>query len=437
MPHYYLGQWVWNPENEGHWQMPRLDIGIANLDLRTLPQMAMPVTAQGFGMFALAVRDDSIGAYLGDSITAVLNPVRLNTIRNILDVQNLQATNVLDILWELFTIHADTSGQTRWRPLMPEHDGVLRLHLSGHSVVKEERFNPNSHPLVLDVVREGYRKVRAEALTSQAVLEHAGMSWQEARTWGKVHAILYPDGHPTHDRAVHLGGLMEPVFHKRYLQALVEKYRLPPQQLIPSDLSFEGVLPHGTSISENWNCADSANINCQLTWTEATDSYDIVTNRCQKTAGGFNYARADTDLASDDHYAQVALINAVSGPGMGSVVRKDGTATDTWYHAVARTNATPDSWDTTKVVAAVFTGIGTGTSVNVVSGDTIKVSVDGSTIKRFRNGTEQDSVTDTAITGNLRTGITMSTNTMSVDTFEAADLAAAAAVGLMVNVVGI
>ena len=58
----------------------------------------------------------------------------------------------------------------------------------------------------------------------------------------------------------------------------------------------------------------------------------------------------------------------------------------------------------------------------------MKVEADGSTIKAYLNGTEQVSTVDTAITGNLRTGITLFKGvgeTARGNGFEAADLSPA------------
>lgn len=178
----------------------------------------------------------------------------------------------------------------------------------------------------------------------------------------------------------------------------------------------------GTS-SEGWS------------WTRIngiSNSVDIVTNKAQTSglADGPLY-RADSDLASDDHYAQ-AIVSATSeaNPALvGVACRMPSTATNTAYRAEARFDN--DTFRLSKIVSGSETSLAApATTFSVGNSYTVKVQADGSTIKSFLGGIEVSSVTDESISGNVRCGIRGDKHTTGVvtwDDFEAADLGAAPA----------
>lgn len=196
------------------------------------------------------------------------------------------------------------------------------------------------------------------------------------------------------------------------------------------------VIRGGTTITEDWNCTDSASLTCDLTWTEVEGSdLEILSNEAHMTGGGAStHARADTDLASDDHYAQVVLAQwpAVSTgtDGLGVICRKDSTATMTFYRFATFAVVAADTRELVKLVGGTETALETDTTA-VAAGNTIYVDADGSTQEARVNGSNILNGTDTAITGNTRTGVfglLGGSATVSMDNFEAADLAAAGSV---------
>ena len=175
----------------------------------------------------------------------------------------------------------------------------------------------------------------------------------------------------------------------------------------------------GATITESFNTADSDILGPTLSWTELSGDWDVVSNQAKCLTNGV--ARADSDLASDDVYAQVE-IPTPSASGDGPICRKDDSATLTFYHA--RLNSVPQA-QLFKFVAGTATQLGATVGITRAAPDTVKVEADGSTIKCYYNGAEKISATDTAITANTRAGIRGFRNGI-VDNFEAADLAASA-----------
>ena len=195
------------------------------------------------------------------------------------------------------------------------------------------------------------------------------------------------------------------------------------------------VVRGGTSISEDWNCTDSASLTCDLTWTEYIGTAWGITGNLARMAGivNGNAARADADLASDDHFCQATLVTlSVFEITAGSVVcRKDSTATDTAYEFDARRASGATSHVLRKVVSGTATTLATGSSTHA-NGDVLRIEADGSTITGKKNGaTDAGPATDTAITGNVRCGIrgfgNTGTSVVELDDWSAGDLAVAAA----------
>ena len=393
--HYYIAPWEWNEKSPGGaaWQAPRSDIVSSNLDLRTIPEQATRITRLGYGFFAypqtVIIFD---GLYLGDNLNSRLSVGILSEL-NTKFKTTFAANTALDFLWELLTLKADVSGLTRPRPLMPTVDGDIELHLRNHSIIRSEKFDPVKHPKVLELERENYRKVRSETLRFRT----------------------------------------DKTFHRKYLQRLAEKYKLDWRQFIPDDLPQESPLPRGTTITESFNTADSTTLGPDLTWTEVSGDFDVVSNEVHLITGGGGAegkkARAESDLSSDDHYAQVNITNIGSGAdayGWAGAARFAAAASTFYVYFVFQDG---DTGTLRKVVTDTATNLAS-TAITLSIPELYKIQADGSTIKGFQAGVERESETDTAITGNTRTGIYGFSAETAVppvaDDFEAADLAAAA-----------
>ncbi len=344
------------------------------------------MTASGFGFFAYSEPVSipgaiELGSSLDDSLTTANKRAIERAIRREGDWEiSLEADTVREILAELLTVGADPTGQRFAPPLLSEE-----IHLGGHSIVWRGKVtaSPIWRANVLSVYQQDFQRLRQES----GDIEH----------------------------------------HRRVLGALdlkLRRYGLRASDIAP-DLE---PLPPSTTITESFNKADSGTLGPDLSWTEINGAWEVFSN--QAASEGINsveLARADTDLSSADHYGQVIVTFLGGGTarlgGAARIQTADGT-TITCYYADLRNN---DVLELEKVVSGTDTELA-DTAQTVSLPDTVKVQADGSTIKSFFNGSEVDSVTDTAITGNLRAGL-MSRNGGNADgsrgdDFEAADLVA-------------
>lgn len=202
-----------------------------------------------------------------------------------------------------------------------------------------------------------------------------------------------------------------------------------------SPLATAPVIAGGAAISENWNCADSTVIDCQLTWTEGvgeTGNVSIVSNEVRNTTTTANSSRAQSDLATDDHFVQASVkyVSTVSG-AIGICARFKVDAQTYYLFDVSAGNQTR----LFKVVAGVFTELGTRGTISLAADTfgTLRGDCDGSTIQLRFNSTLYQNVTDTGIVDNLRCGIRVHRTdggANALDTWSAEDLGG----GLSINV---
>ena len=318
---------------------------------------------------------------LSDRGAEFLTAPRRTRLQNALGI-TLGATRFDLAVAELLTIHARTDG-TRWRPLRPERTaGRFRVHLGGvlheQPVISSDLLPPGLLAAVL-ARRAPVSRRKALAILGTAV------AWGLWPRWAKI--------------------------------------------------------AEATSISENWNCADSASLTCQLTWTEFLGtSWQLASNVARLSGNvGENLARADSDLATDDHYVQVTLAAQTyvdSNLEIAPIARKNSTATKTFYMFETRRVDVPATnvHQLYKAVSATYTQLGSDVPDDVVVGEVVRISCDGSSIEGLLDGVSKIIVTDTAITGNLRGGIfgfnNGDTNVIDVDNWSAADIGALAATPL-------
>lgn len=175
---------------------------------------------------------------------------------------------------------------------------------------------------------------------------------------------------------------------------------------------LEPAMAWASSFTEDWNCANSASLTCDLTWTETTGTgWQILSNAATVANASTGVARADHDLATVDMETTATLSeltrSTASSVFVGVLGRKDSSTTRTYYHHVGVKNNVPSEyWELGYYVSGTGTVLDTLTqTINV--GDVVKVRLNGSTISGLVNDiVVTGPVTDTTITSNTRAGIT-------------------------------
>lgn len=382
--YYAVGPYVTRTEGGVTYTIP--PAGAIGIDLRSLAGHA----ALTYGLFWSEKPFSDDYRVVGRGDLRDITDAPRDVIASMFGLRTLSGDSLADMLWGLLTVAADPIGDDRAFPIMPTRRKHLELVLSGHGVIARKTFDPAlaEAPVVQDLLRRQYRVTREAALA---------------------------------------GALKDEVHHLRVLDAWVEKYGLAEEYFRPPDLPVETLVKHETTINESFNKADGA-LGPDLTWVDFHGSgvYEVVSNAAERVASAVGAARADSALSSDDHYAQAEFAAlAFSDRSAGVMARQAGDATQTYYIAVADGTANGETW---KSISGSYTGIGSQGGTFAV-GDVIQLECDGSTIARKKNGTIQNSTTDTAISGNLYTGLASVhaiAGAPALDNFEAADLSAGA-----------
>ena len=383
--HYSFVHWPWNVDRDmpdGYWGHGPDVLG--SIDLRSIPdQSRRGGTPRGFAF--VASTDPLPGSTtfsIGSRLDQRLNETTKRDIEALFGIPDasLRASKtVLDMLKDMLTLFGDPTGKARWKPLMPTRKGVHEIHLGGHSCIWAEKFEWYGYAgdSVRGVLRHDFARHKRECL---GVLPFPG--------WRKVFT------RPGWDH------------YKRVLGALVLKYGVPAEQIIPG----ETALPPGTQITESWptNTADITDGSQDLPWSQLAGDFDVVSNKAaQQTTGSDSYARADVDLGSDDHLIQAIVRSAADTANHAPSVftRKDASATITLYRFQAFVDndslrILKDVDGTPSILSTVAFTLAANTDY-LLKGDS-----NGSTQKIFIGGAEKDSVSDPGgITGNFRIGI--------------------------------
>jgi hypothetical protein len=302
------------------------------------------------------------------------------------------SVSISDMIWHLLTQMADVTGQDAVKPLMPGKDLRINFRMT-EMPARVEVFVPFSFPRGFELVRLDYQRQKTADLAR-----------------GSDH-------------------------YKRILDAYCIKYQTDPDGL---GLPGEERLPRQTTIGDTFvdtggvdlvdHTASGPNGGFSWTITQSETPPDIEIRSGGTDAsdeGGECRARAESDLSSDDHYAEADVTLSVSSSRAGTVARFEGAA-DTGY-TVNFENRDP-AHKISKWVTGTETELSSNNTNPPSQGDTIRLEVNGSDLEGFVEGVSRITVTDTSLTGQTRTGLfarTFGGGERAIwGNFEAADLAA-------------
>lgn len=392
---FYLGPYIneSNIESFSYWRAP--DGVLSAIDLRANKSVA------GVGCFAVPDASVLSSDYRlfgqGDIRNFVPRESDRSIFASMLGLLTVQGSLFCEWLWDVLTVQADPFGLLRVRPLMPTSKRQMELWLG--PLARSRLFqlaDLEAVPVILKM-RDDYRRIRQDSLDGKMIL----------------------------------GASPDPEFYRRVLDMWGEKFRInnPEDVFIPDDLPKETRLTHSTTITDNFNRADSAALGTSAegwTWTEFGGSALSITTNEVTYGGDDTPARANSDLASDDHYSQAVVAGLNSGSTSNWELQvRFASAAATYYRLIHRRNATTTYrlfTDTTQVGATVDAAEDTPPY-------TMRLEMDGSSILAKKSGTTViGPFTDVTYSGQLRCGMgsTGANVGQKHDNFEAGDLAAAA-----------
>ena len=178
-------------------------------------------------------------------------------------------------------------------------------------------------------------------------------------------------------------------------------------------------LTQALTFAESWNGIDSTGLTRDLTWTETSGTAWGITNNRARCAGnvGTNEARAEVDTATDSHAVAAELSTftyATASLFLGLILRHPGDATQSYYRAYSLNTGHLLQ----KKVLGAITDLANDTSIPT-GGVRVSATAVGSSISMTYGPSGLGPVTDMAITGYTRAGITFySDNAGNVGAFD-------------------
>lgn len=396
LQYWYTGPWRWDDSDASmpHWAPPA---GCSGLDLRSLPEQSQQGGTPGLGLFWGPVKPAAVGSdytFLGSgswhdikSTGKMRDAIRLPGRRR----WRGDAPDLVGLVFQIMTDGSDPAGDDGPKPLMPNRHGQLSL-ACGQKY--RQRFRWGRHP-------------------------HTN----------RVQALLQGDFDRQMDDAA-AGRMKDREHHRRILDASREKFARMGladwRDLVPANRRRDvpGPLQHETTITDDFNRSDES-LDAGP-WTEVTGNLSVISNRLGLAAATSNSdARHTSSLSSADHYAQVDFVTSSGITTFVAGAARFAGSARTYYAGLAPTDASAGTMGIWKVVSGSFTRLTSPTHESGV-GKVNRTEADGSSISQSLDASEVSSLTDTAITGNVQTGVLMRAAATSErgDNFEASDLAA-------------
>lgn len=347
-------------------------------------------------------------------------------LREIRPARSLRTT-----LAELFGVEArgDTLADVlliRWSEadvcLMPHH-GHVHLHFGDPEPLAAMQFAAESPAglKVLARVRSDYERLRDEWKAEALALEQLADRTADKQVADRLR-----------ERAAKVA-----VQHEKVLGATQQEFKdVPLELLLPEKYVDDQPRKPETSYSENFDGADKAGVGYQNTWSESEGTGWSNTSNMARMSGvsiGDHAARLDSDLSSSNHRSQINLASSTLSSGVigcGPTVRHSASA-QTFYYAYTNDQAADNQQESWRQVAGTHTKIGSTTAGLSFSGlpKQIKLEINGSSLRRYFDGTLHSTDTDANIGSNVRCGLygfsNNASNIQEFDDFLCMDLAGA------------
>jgi hypothetical protein len=196
-----------------------------------------------------------------------------------------------------------------------------------------------------------------------------------------------------------------PMVARKYL-GFLERQHGDYSKFVPKRLTGLRSAKPETIVTDNFN---RANGSLGAAWTVLQGTFSIISNQYHQTNDAVNgLARYETPLSAADHYAQAVLSTNTSETlgqgGIGGLARVSSSAATCYLGVYYRSLTVAYKW-LAKFIAGTRTDFFLTLITPLAVPITSKINVSGSDLTLYHNGISVGTATDSAITGNLYTGI--------------------------------
>ena len=380
--YYYLGPFVETTENE--MSVRRLPLGAkASIDLScsNVPNMAFIVSGNTLLPPYVYLGEGDMYSIPSDSKTE-------NAWKDAYGYKP-KGDTVADLLFDQLTEGADPDRITGPKPLIPTQDGTLNLSLQGHPKKKVKfTWGDKYTNKIKKVIQRDLNKIRDGAQSGKT---------KNPKT-----------------------NQMDTTYHRVIAQGYLDKYKAQWSDIKPSEWSKgETPLPRATVITDDFDGGNSVNLGQDLSWHDTFGDVQNNTNMAyQPGTQYYGFAIAESNLSTDDMYAQVVFPDGYGADNIHVGARCNFSITQDWYMGGYYIYA---GHFLEKVVSSSVSSLVTDSDTSDTLPLTLKIVVDGSDLTLYANGVEKLSTTDTDLTGQTQGGIGMFNYYGWGDDFEAGD----------------
>ncbi len=408
MSHIILSQWEWqdtDPEEPPFWRAPGPDKVTGLIDLRSNPSCGTPGgVPQGFGLFTYDTPQTGMAVDLGADIEGQLRVAQISGLETELGLApgTILSTRLSDVIAELLIVHPEISGDTRWKPLRGSFCGGEAIFLQPFGKILQRSLSNQVRTNTVNIFQSDYRRNLAVGVPDITLRKWTGSKMLSI--WGRM-----SDEHA--------------------------------DELMPPEHRAKGWERPTTTLTESFNQADSTTVGPDQTWTEVAGDIETVSNECHTVnESESSYGRVGTDLSSDAHYVQgttaIANVSVNSFKQWGPCARFQVDANTSYmFMRQFKDSLTVGSiLRLRKTVTGTRSDLGTEDTSATVVDEVVKIEHSALDVLRgLLDDVEKDSITDTAIQDNLRTGLFMfaaDDGHVACDVWEAEDLPAVGGAGI-------
>ncbi|MCA9440499.1 MAG: hypothetical protein KC964_06805, partial [Candidatus Omnitrophica bacterium] len=345
---------------------------------------------------------------------------------------------LLDLLWGSLNGWENVSGLN---PIVPTSEGFLELWMPGHSLVRKEKWQgefSNSYNRVRRLVRQSIKRAYLRGLDELEILDSI-----TPREFNQGYSDDNPEENKYIDAAKRLvenRGLtpaeakqfIQDYIAKKYRQFLatqVAKLNLDWRDLVDAGVPMLGPVKPQTTYTDDFNRSNSDTLG--LSWTEVSGDLDISSNQTIVGTSGNTYGRYDADLSSDDQTVIADVDTSTAYAGVTARCDTDADASSDFY--MARPRDDTNRHEIYKRIAGKFTLLHSEAATLGASGN-LELEVNGSSISYTFNSMLIETITDTAITGNLRCGVRVGVNVGTwLDNWSAEDILTGPAIPVLLT----
>lgn len=376
-PSYYLVPWEWHTETSptgtehSYWKAKYFVEG-AVFDLRSTTQKSVPGGPEQCCAIIVSNIDAPDAIQLSNGLAG--QALNVDRVEELLKLPDLDSKTFPELAYKIIVENSDPTGIERWKPVKFNEKGLLTANIGKYRMftVRAKRGTVG-YDKVIEVYQRDYDRIEDVQLRRK------------------------------------VAGYWEIEFG---------------YDIRRENQKSDGIEKPSTTITDDFNCANSDNPDCDLDWTEVTSDWDIASNQLTIGINGTATVRAESDLSSDDQRAEIDCSNLGNFQWCGIAIRFDSSADTMYYYAFKNQNSSNQLYERVAGTDTNLTADLDEYCSTSCADRRLFIEMEGSDIIAGYDNITKTSVSDGTITGNTRCGVFGLHSAPNYDNFMCEDLGA-------------